>query len=67
MAFTVSDLDTAIQEILDTGQAVTHDGTTFKFPDLDKLYKMQRELTASSARATTRPLMRGFNFSTMGY
>jgi len=67
MALTVLEIETAIKEVLEVGQTVTHDGTTFNLPDLAKLYAMQTELSSSQARSTTRPMIRGFNFDGMGY
>jgi hypothetical protein len=66
MAFTVSQIDNMIGEILSTGQSVTHDGTTFRYADIDKLYALKKQTSADTARSTTRPFMRGINFSGMG-
>jgi len=66
MAFTVSQIDDMISEILSTGQSVSHDGTTFHYADLSSLQKLKKETSITSARRTTRPYMRGINFSGMG-
>lgn len=67
MDFSVTQIDGMISEILSTGQSVTHDGTTFRFAEIDKLYALRKTVSGDQARATSRPVMRGINFSNMGY
>ena len=66
MAFSISQIDRMIEEILNTGQSVSHDGTTFHYADIRKLYDLRKQVNADTARAGNRPVMRGINLSGMG-
>lgn len=49
MALTVSQIDTAIEAILTTGQSVTVDGVTYTRADLGRLQELRRTLQAEEA------------------
>ena len=68
MAVTVTTIDAAITEILTSGQSFTLDGVTYSRGNLNALYALRQTLIMESAQSEgTRPAMRGFNFSGMGY
>jgi hypothetical protein len=67
MATDAENIQSAFDDVLEIGQSVQHDGTNFKFPDIDKLYNIKKDIATESARSTTRPLCRRFNFQSMGY
>lgn len=49
MALTVSQIDTAIEAILTTGQSVTVDGVTYTRADLGRLQELRKTLQAEEA------------------
>ena len=68
MALDVATVETAIEAILETGQSFTVDGITYNRGNVDVLYKIRDGLTKEALNtAGTRPLMRAFNFGSMGY
>lgn len=49
MALAVSQIDTAIEAILSTGQSVTVDGVTYTRADLGRLQELRRTVQAEEA------------------
>ena len=49
MALTVSQIDTAIEAILTTGQSVTVDGVTYTRADLGRLQELRKTLQAEES------------------
>ena len=66
MALTVASIETAIESIIATGQAMGADGTTLTRASLPSLWDMRKMLKLEEGRAT-RPTIRGLNFGAMGY
>ena len=68
MALTVAEIDTAIQEITLNGQSFTLDGVTYNRGNLGSLIQLRKQVQSETATSGgTRPLMRGFGLSGMGY
>jgi hypothetical protein len=66
MALTVTQIDTAIAEILTSGQSVTVDGVSYSKANLATLQTMRDRALSVNSKAT-RPTIRAMNFSGMGY
>jgi hypothetical protein len=68
MALNLDVVDTAINEILESGQSFTLDGVTYNRANVQSLIDL-RETAANSEGRTggTRPTMRAVNFGGMGY
>lgn len=68
MALSVATIEAAIEAIETGGQTFSVDGMTFTNASLPTLYDMlRRERSATLRTGGTRPLFRGFGFSSMGY
>jgi hypothetical protein len=68
MAITLADVESAINTILTSGQAVTVDGITYTAANLKTLQDMRAEIQKEALNtAKTRPAMRAFNFGSMAY
>ena len=66
MALTVASIETAIESIIATGQAMGSDGMTLTRASLPSLWDARKQLKAEESRAT-RPTIRAVNFGGMGY
>ena len=66
MALTVAAIETAIESIIASGQAMGADGMTLTRASLPSLWDARNRLRAEEAR-TTRPTIRAFSFTGMGY
>jgi len=68
MSLSTSAIESAISAIESGGQSFTLDGITYTAASLPALYDMLRkERNASLRTGGTRPLVRAFGFSSMGY
>ena len=68
MALDVATVEAAIEAILETGQSFTVDGIVYNRGNVGLLQSIRNELKKESLNtAGTRPLMRAFNFGSMGY
>jgi len=63
---TIAQIDTAIENILTTGQSVSVDGITYSAASLSQLREMRATLQRETAK-TTRPTIRALSFTSMGY
>ena len=68
MALTLTEVETAISDVMTLGQSTTQDGTMYTAASMKTLQALrdtlQREASATNG---TRPLFRAMNFGTMGY
>lgn len=68
MAITLTEVETAITAVQDSGQSSTLDGVTYSRANLSALIALREKLKGESDRtAGTRPTFRGFQFTTLGY
>ena len=68
MAVSLTDVETAIDKIQSGAQSFSVAGMTYSAADLATLIKLRETLKAETARTGgTRPIVRGFNFTAMGY
>ena len=68
MAVTVSDIDNAITAINDYGQSMVVDGIQYSRANLMALIKLRDiEKSLQGRTAGTRPVIRAFDMSNMGY
>lgn len=68
MALSETDIETAINTILSTGQTVSVEGMTYTAANIDVLYALlQHDQSADQRAGGTRPTMLGFKMSNMGY
>lgn len=66
MALTVSEIDTAIKAILESGQSATVDGISYSKANLQTLIALRDRVMTINSKAT-RPTIRAMNFTGMGY
>jgi hypothetical protein len=68
MAIDVDTIDTAITTIQTTGQSVSVEGMSYSAANLGDLIKLRSILKNENMRTVgNRPVMRGFDFTNMGY
>ena len=68
MALTLAQIETAIADVLTSGQSTTQDGTTYTAASMAVLQSMRDDAKMETAAAAgTRPLFRAVSFTTMGY
>ena len=68
MAVTATEIKTAIDAVTTSGQSFVLDGIQYTAGNLKTLREMYQTTTEQEARtAGTRPTMRGFKLSGMGY
>lgn len=65
---TVSQIDTAIESVLTSGQSVTLGDTTYTAANLSALRQLREQVVETSSRASgDRPTFRAFKMDGMGY
>ena len=65
---TVAEIDSAIEAVTTSGQSFVLDGIQYTAGNLKTLWQMRDDIKEETARtAGTRPTMRGFRLSGMGY
>jgi hypothetical protein len=68
MAITLTEVETAITQIQTSGQSFTVDNITYNRGNLSALIQLRDKINGESLRsAGTRPMFRGFNFTSAGY
>jgi len=63
---TLTQVNTAIETILTSGQSYTIDGMSYSAANLGTLRELRTEMMAQTSRPT-RPLFRAFRATSMGY
>jgi len=68
MAVTLTEVETAITAVQDSGQSSTIDGISYSRANLAALIQLREMLKGENNRtAGTRPTFRGFSFTAQGY
>jgi len=68
MSITLSEVETAITQVEESGQSFTVDGITYGRANLSALIQLRDSLRGETDRSSgSRPTFRGFNFSAGGY
>jgi hypothetical protein len=68
MAITLTEVETAIQQVETSGQGFTVDGVTYNRANLSALLALRDTLQRNADRESgARPVFRGFQFNTLGY
>jgi len=68
MAITLTEVETAITQIQTSGQSFSVDGINYSRANLSALIQLRNSLQGESLRsAGTRPMFRGFDFTSAGY
>jgi hypothetical protein len=66
MALTVATIEAAIEKIMTGGQSVSVDGVMYSQANLSALHALREKIMAETGRSS-RPMIRGVNFGSMGY
>jgi len=68
MSLSISEIETAITAVQDSGQSCTFDGILYSRANLSALIQLRDKLKGETDRtAGSRPTFRGFQFNTLGY
>lgn len=68
MAITLTEVETAITQVQNSGQSFAVDGITYSRANLSALIQLRDKMLNESARsAGRRPLFRGMQLNSMGY